>query len=160
MSRCLMHLARTWYCLRSPPSLLMGATGPHQQSPLQFMLDLTLRRKQPTASPPLPVATDATMDTSETAAAIFVSATRDPTEEDTEPSTQGAADSDVHFFCTGVGAMCAERHKSPSRIQMGGTWDEPDNQDRQHRTKHQKPTTPTKTTNKPEPRVRLKSVRV
>ena len=34
------------------------------------------------------------------------------------------------FFCTVVGAMCAERHKSPSRIQMGGT-DEPDNQDRQ-----------------------------
>ena len=25
------------------------------------------------------------------------------------------------FFCTGMGAMCAERHKSPSRIQKGGT---------------------------------------
>ena len=25
------------------------------------------------------------------------------------------------FFCTGMGAMCAERHKSPSRIQIGGT---------------------------------------
>ena len=27
----------------------------------------------------------------------------------------------LFFFCTGMGAMCAERHKSPSRIQMGGT---------------------------------------
>ena len=39
------------------------------------------------------------------------------------------------FFCTGMGTMCAERHKSPSRIQIGGTWDEPDNQDRQQQTK-------------------------
>ena len=33
----------------------------------------------------------------------------------------------VDFFCTGMGAMCAERRKSPRRIQMGGTWDELDN---------------------------------
>ena len=84
------------------------------------MLDLTLRRKQPTASPPLPVATDATMDTSETAAAIFVSATRDPTEEDTEPSTQGAADSDVHFFLHGCGRyVCREAQVTESNSDGG-----------------------------------------
>ena len=41
---------------------------------------------------------------------------------------------EVVVFLHGYGAMCAERHKSPRRIQMGGTWDEPDNRDQQHQT--------------------------
>ena len=65
------------------------------------------------------------------------------------------------FFCTGMGAVCAERDKSPRRIQMRGTRNEPDKHDKQHQTKpqnqtpHQAKQPPTRTKG-----VRLKSVRV
>ena len=59
----------------------------------------------------------------------------------------------ILVFFGWVCAMCAERHKSPRRIQIGGSRDESDNQDQQHQTKPQnQKTTPTKTTNKPEPK--------
>ena len=43
------------------------------------------------------------------------------------------------FFCTGRGAMCAERHKSPSRIRMGSVRNEPDQHGQRNQTKTQKP---------------------
>ena len=41
------------------------------------------------------------------------------------------------FFCTGRGAMCAERHKSPSRIRMGSVRNEPDKHEQRNQTKTQ-----------------------
>ena len=45
----------------------------------------------------------------------------------------------MFFFCTGRGAMCAERHKSPSRIRMGSVRNEPDKHEQRNQTKTQKP---------------------
>ena len=41
------------------------------------------------------------------------------------------------FFLARVGAMCAERHKSPRRIRMGSTRNEPDQPDQKNQTKPQ-----------------------
>ena len=57
--------------------------------------------------------------------------------------------------------MCAERHKSPSRIRMGSVRNEPDKHGQRNQTKTQKTTkTKTRTNNHRTKQIRLMSVLV